>query len=136
MGESIEAGLAKPSDPDVRARLKRRRLEIAANDEELRAVEKAGTGKRDRELTPEVIERFSAMMRQALRGPDPHLRQGDLRMLVSEVRLSSQDLTIRGARPDLERAVARAADTPGAPVPASARTWRARNDSNVRPPDS
>ena len=124
--ESIEAGLAKPSDPDVRARLERRRLEMAAIEEELHTLEKAGTGKRGWEITPEVIERFSAMMRDALRGPDPHLRQGYLHMLVSEVRVSNQGLTIREAKPDLERAVARAAETPSAPVPTFARTWRAR----------
>ena len=134
--QAIEEGLARPSDPDVRSRLEQRRIEIAAIDEELRTLEAAGTAKRDRQITPEAIERFSAMMRDALRGPDPHLRQGYLHMLVSEVRLSNQGLIIRGAKPDLELAVARAAETPSAPVPTFARKWRARNDSNVRPPDS
>ncbi|WP_448585460.1 hypothetical protein [Thermaurantiacus sp.] len=58
-------------------------------------------------------------------------RQGYRHMRVSEVRLSNQGLIILGAKPDLERAGARAAETPGAPVPTSARTWRTREDSNL-----
>lgn len=140
--DAIEGGLAKPTDPDVRSRLEQRRLEVAALDEEIRTLDAETPGKRTRQITHEVIERFADMMRKALRGPDPHLRRGYLHMLVSEVRLSNTGLIIRGTRPDLEMAVARCAQATAstAPdtnvpemVPTFARKWRTREDSNLWP---
>lgn len=71
------------------------------------------------------------MVRDALHDPDPHLRKSWLHMLVPEVCLSNDGLVICGRTSDLEVLVARTADMHGAPVPAFARKWRTRHDSNV-----
>ncbi len=131
--DAIEAGLADPRDPEVRQRLEARNLELSVLDEEIRALEAQDRDRPHRQITPDVLDRFARLMREALRGPDPHLRKSYLHMLVSEVRLSNEGLVIRGHTSDLEVMVARSAESDRRLVPTFAQRWRTREDSNLWP---
>jgi site-specific DNA recombinase len=52
------------------------------------------------------------------------------------VTVNDEQVQIRGSRKALERAVIATVGTGRTKVPSFAREWRARKDSNLRPPDS
>ena len=132
--ETIEGGAASASDPDVAERMALHRERIKQLGNQIRVIE-GQEGAPARRITPEVLGRFSNMVRQALRGPDHGLRQDYLRLLVASVEMHADGLVIRGSKRALELAVA-AKKTGDGKVLTFAQNWCARNDSNVRPSDS
>ncbi len=129
--DAIEQGLADPKDPDIGARIEARRAEIRSINEEIRLIEAHDHDRQKRKITQDVLSRFGTLMSDALRWPDDALRKSYLHMLVSEVRLSNQGLTIRGRTNQLEMVVARSADAEQRLVPTFAKDWRTRQDSNL-----
>ena len=82
-----------------------------------------------RKITPEVVDRFGALVREKLRGNEPALRRGYVRLFVSQVVLAPQEIRITGPKQALARAVSRiSAD--GQLVPSFDREWCGREDSN------
>jgi site-specific DNA recombinase len=65
-------------------------------------------------------------------------RRDHLRALAQRVEVDMKEVRIMGAKSLLLRTLvaASSAKTVGFGVPSSVPKWRARNDSNVRPPDS
>ncbi|MGI4878215.1 MAG: recombinase family protein [Janthinobacterium lividum] len=130
----IEAGAASALDADVAERMVRARGNIKRLGDEIRLIEDQSSMP-SRRITPEIVARFADRVRSALRGSDPALRQGYVRLLISEVVLAGSELQIRGSKKALEAAVA-ARRNGDAEVLTFAQSWCARNDSNVRPSDS
>ena len=128
---TIECGSASPNDPDVAERMTLHRECIKQLGNEIRVIE-AQEGAPARRITPVVLERFADIVREALRGPDPGLRQDYLRLLVASVELHADGLVIRGSTRALELAVAAEKSGDGK-VLTFARNWCTRRDSNPRP---
>ena len=78
------------------------------------------------------MERMKAMLL------DPELGYGKqlLRYLVTDIRVETDQLTLRGSVPHLEKAVGEIKMGTTVTVPTFINTWRARQDSNPRPPGS
>ena len=90
----------------------------------------------ERSITPELIERFAALMRERLRTGNVALRQYYARSILTRVEVGKEEIRLVGSRKALEHATSRTDGKPLGVVPDIEREWRARNDSNVRPPDS
>lgn len=61
----------------------------------------------DRRITPELIDRFAALMRDRLRSGEPALRQYYARSIVARVDVGNQEIRLTGSKKALEHAVAR-----------------------------
>lgn len=81
-----------------------------------------------RRITADVVDRFGALVREKLRGDDPAVRRGYVRLFVSRVDLAPEEIRITGSKQALARAVSRiSAD---GQVPSFDRKWCGREDSN------
>lgn len=133
--ESIEAGLLDPKDKDLKTRLSGHQSRRAALSEQIDILERQCGDKRGR-IDSETIAVFAASLKKKLADPgDPALRKNYVQAFVSEVVMTKEQLTVRGPVASLVQAIS----TPGAvsaPVRTSMVNWRARKDSNLRPPDS
>jgi site-specific DNA recombinase len=132
--DMIDVGAAAATDADVAERMVKHRTRVKELGDEIRLIENQ-TAAPKRGVTPEAIERFAAMVREGLRGPDISLRKDYLHMLVETVEMRSDGLVIRGSKRTLEFAATTQKQS-GEGVLTFARKWCARNDSNVRPSDS
>jgi len=75
-----------------------------------------------RRITPEVVDRFGALVREKLRGNEPALRRGYVRLFVSEVTLAPHEIRITGSKQALARAVS-IISADGQLVPSLDREW-------------
>ena len=75
-------------------------------------------------------------LESASRHRDGFIARGYVRLLIEQVTVEADQVHIRGSRKALERAVIATAASARGKVPSFAREWRARKDSNLRPPDS
>ncbi len=73
-------------------------------------------------ITPDLIDRFSALIRDGLRNADPAMRKGYVRMFVSEVTVDDATVQIRGSKDALAHAVSKTAVN-GQKVPSFDREW-------------
>ena len=132
--ESIEAGLVDPKDKDLKKRLAGHQSRRAALDEEINLLERQCGNKQDR-VDRGTLTAFATGLKKKLTDPDtPALRKNYVQAFVSEVEMTKEQLTVRGPVASLVQAVS----TPGAdttPVRTSIVNWRARQDSNLWPPD-
>jgi site-specific DNA recombinase len=87
------------------------------------------------EITPERIEAFSTLMREKLDAGDTQARKAYLRSVISLVEVDDGKVRIIGDKATLATVIAGRQAGLGN-VRGFVRKWRARNDSNVRPPDS
>jgi hypothetical protein len=122
--ELVEQGLASPSDRDFAERLTHHRQRIAALTADIVSLERQ-LASSQRRITPDVLGRFSKLLREGLRGESPALRQAYVRLLIDDVTVESDKVQIRGSRKALERAVIATAASRGTKVPSFAREWRA-----------
>jgi site-specific DNA recombinase len=128
--ELVEQGLASPSDRDFAERLTHHRQRIAALTADITSLERQ-LASTQRRVTPEMVGKFGALLRDGLRGGNPALRQAYVRLLIEQVTVEADQVHIRGSRKALERAVIATAASARGKVPSFAREWRARKDSNL-----
>ena len=129
----VESGATAPDDPFLKERLATLKLRLTSVAEEIVALERQ-IGAKSSRITPEKVERFAAAMRAKLRdGGEPQVRRRYVRAFVGEVVMSREQIIIRGPNRALELAAAGEM-----PADDKVRTfmgeWRARQDSNLRPP--
>ena len=74
-------------------------------------------------------------MRTNISSGDTPFRRAYIRSVIDQVEVDDAEIRIIGRKSVLERLVMGGGAAP-AGVPSFVREWRARNDSNVRPPDS
>ena len=102
--------------------------------EEINLLERQCGNKQDR-VDRGTLTAFATGLKKKLTDPDtPALRKNYVQAFVSEVVMTKEQLTVRGPVASLVQAVS----TPGAdttPVRTSIVNWRARQDSNLWPPD-
>ncbi len=132
--ESIEAGLVDPKDKDLKKRLAGHQSRRAALDEEINLLERQCGNKHNR-VDRDTLAAFSAGLKKKLTDSEnPALRKNYVQAFVSEVVMSKDQLTVRGPVASLVQAVS-APGAVSAPVRTSMVNWRARQDSNLWPPD-
>ena len=132
--ESIETGLVDPKDKDLKKRLAGHQARRAALDEEINLLERQCGDKHDR-IDSDTISIFAASLKRKLTDPDnPALRKSYVQAFVSEVVMTKERLTVRGPVASLVQAVS-TPEADSAPVRTSMVDWRARQDSNLWPPD-
>ncbi|GAA4020967.1 recombinase family protein [Sphingomonas swuensis] len=121
--ELVEQGMASPSDRDFAERLTLHRQRVSTLTSNICSLERQLTSDR-RRITPELVEKFGALLREGLRNGNPALRQAYTRLLVDEVSVAAGEVCIRGSRKALETAVLASSAASRAPVPSSARDVR------------
>lgn len=132
--QAIEAGIVDLDDPQFRQRVEALKLRRDETAEDVKALEKrVNTGGVD--LSPEKLQAFSNAVKERLRNGDPAFRRAYLRLFVDQVELSDDAITIQGPKGALMQALGTDGDFTGTMVPSCDREWRARQDSNLRPPD-
>ncbi|HWK65715.1 MAG TPA: recombinase family protein [Rhizobiaceae bacterium] len=127
--ELVEMGELSPRDPQLAERLQAHNARLAAIAIEIRSLEQQLAHPR-REITDDVLSRFSQVVRRGLRQADPALRRAYLQLIVDEVEVTSETVTIRGSKTALEHAVFAGLDA-RLGVLTSIQEWRARQDSNL-----
>jgi site-specific DNA recombinase len=81
------------------------------------------------------IDAFARLMNQKLDTGDTNSRNGYIRSIIDAVEVDDHAIRIIGSRDILQAAIA-GKQIENGNVRSFVRKWRARNDSNVRPPDS
>jgi hypothetical protein len=75
-------------------------------------------------------------LRDKLYGGPPEFRQAYARLLMEEVRVTDEEIRIRGLKSVLVKCAADGIAEPAPKVLSFVQEWRARRDSNSWPPDS
>lgn len=83
------------------------------------------------EMAPELIERFSRVMRENVTSGEIPFRKAWLQAIVDRVEVGADLIRIIGDKASLECVAARAGSTAPPGVRSSIRKWRARKDSNL-----
>jgi len=84
-------------------------------------------------ILPSNIDAFSQAIRKHLTDPRTDFAKRYLQVLVDEVVINGNEATIRGSYDKLAMAVQKTKEGALDQVPSFMCSWRARNDSNVRP---
>jgi site-specific DNA recombinase len=135
--DAIENGVADLSDPMLKdriAKLKAVRDQARADAERAEdAIDRFGPS-----ITPQALKTFARQARRRMRTESGGYRRDHLRALAQRVEVDAKELRIMGSKSVLLRTLvaASSAKTAGFGVPSFIPKWRARRDSNPRPPDS
>jgi site-specific DNA recombinase len=86
-------------------------------------------------IDPALIERFGRTMREKFTSGSVPFRKAYLQSLIDVVEVDDHRIRIRASKDVLERAVL-AGEAARASGSQMSTRWRARKDSNLRPPDS
>jgi len=135
--DAIENGIADVSDP----MLKERVTELKAIRDQARADAERAAGAMDRlapSITPQALKTFASQARRRMRTEQGGYRRDHLRAPAQWVEVDAKEIRIMGAKSVLLRTLVAASSpkTGGFGVPSFVPKWRARKDSNLRPPDS
>ena len=120
--ELVETGLMSPRDPTVAKRFADHRTRVAALNDTIESLERQ-LEKGKRRITPEIIDRFGAMLREKLEAENPVLRKAYVRLIIGKVGLGNHQITICGSKLALEHALVRGDRHPGGVVPSFDREW-------------
>jgi site-specific DNA recombinase len=126
----IEEGIMKPSDPQFAQRLSDNREAVAAITSRIDVLE-SQLARWSRKITNAVLDKFSQQLSAKLHGEDSALRSAYLRMLVSEVKVSKDRVTITGSKAVLERGLAKGLPRLEGSVPIFDQKWCRLQDSNL-----
>jgi site-specific DNA recombinase len=85
-------------------------------------------------IDPSLIERFGRMMQEHFTNGSVPFRKAYLQSLITAIEVADRHVRIKGSKDLLEKAVIASQNGPGGCSQMST-TWRARKDSNFRPPD-
>ena len=135
--DAIENGVADLTDPMLKDRI----AELKAIRDQARgdaqraedAIERLGPS-----ITPQALKTFARQARKRMRTDSGGYRRDHLRALAQRVEVDGKEARILGSKSELLRTLvaASSAKTAGFGVPSFVPNWRARRDSNSRPPDS
>ena len=129
--EAVEAGNLPHSDT-LRARahqLEAKKGQAFIEMAKLKDRQELGSIK----VEPARIDAFCKVLKDRIADPDAGLGKAYLRLLVDEIRLEGNQLTVSGGYGKLADAFGMLKKMELGEVPSSIRVWRARDDSNVRP---
>ena len=97
------------------------------------ALDRAGPS-----ITPQALKTFASQARRRMRTESGGYRRDHLRALAQRVEVDAKEVRIMGSKSVLLRTLVAASSAKSAVfgVPNFIPKWRARRDSNSRPPDS
>ena len=133
--DAIESGVV-----DLDETVQRRAQQLKAAREAL-LVELAGV-RRDHSLPvvehikPSQVEAFGKVLRDKLLANDSPLAKSYINLLVDEIRVNGKEAVIKGSNRGLATTLSFIQGGKADQVPSFIRDWRARRDSNSRPPGS
>ena len=120
--ELVETGLMSARDPVFAKRLSDHRARIASLNATIDSLERQ-LQRGARRITPDVIARFGELLRERLTAEDPVLRKAYVNMIIGQVALANDQITISGAKTALEHALVRGDRALSALVPSFDREW-------------
>jgi site-specific DNA recombinase len=133
--DAIENGVADLTDPMLKDRI----AELKAIRDQARgdaqraedAIERLGPS-----ITAQALKTFAKQARNRMRTESGGYRRDHLRALAQRVEVDAKEVRIMGSKSVLLRTLvaASSAKTAGFCVPSFVPKWRARRDSNSRPP--
>ena len=129
----IEEGLTNARDALFAERLADHHRAIA----QLEASERSLAGQLAigrRRIDEATVERFGILLRDRIASGDPALRRNYIRLFVSGIIVTDEQITVSGTRAALEAAVAHGNRNGVPAVPSFDREWCRLQDSNLRPP--
>ena len=126
----VEQGVMGPRDPAFAERMAENRTALAGVSSRIEVLE-AQLAKGKRQIDEQTIDRFGEMLRGKIRGGDSSLRSAYLKMFVTEVRVSDEEIIISGPVPALENGVAVGLPVKEGAVPIFDREWCPEEDSNL-----
>jgi site-specific DNA recombinase len=135
--DAIESGIADLGDPMLKDRI----TELKATRDQARADAERAEGALDRlgpVITPAALKTFARTARRRMRTESGGYRRDHLRALAQRVEVDAKEVRIMRSKSVLLRTLVAvsSAKTAGFGVPSFVPQWRARKDSNLRPPDS
>ena len=126
----VEEGLANARDTLFAERLADHRRAIA----QLEASERSLAGQLAigrRRIDEATVERFGILLRDRIASGDPALRRNYIRLFVSGIIVTDEQITVSGTRAALEAAVAHGNRNGVPAVPSFDRKWCPEEDSNL-----
>lgn len=126
----VETGQMGPRDPIFAKRMDENRSALAAATSRIDTLE-TQLAKGSRKITPTSVKRFGELLSTKLRDNDSALRTAYLRMLVSNVTVSKEQIVITGPNAVLENGVCNGAPRLEGMVPIFDREWCRLRDSNT-----
>ncbi|WP_089217432.1 recombinase family protein [Sphingopyxis indica] len=134
--DAIESGVADLNDGALKERiasLKAIRDQATADAERTQlALDSSG----NQAVSPDMLKAFARMARERMRLDDGGYRRDHLRALAQRVEVADDEVRIMGSKSELLRTLVAASsvETAAFGVQSSVLKWRARQDSNLRPP--
>jgi site-specific DNA recombinase len=135
--DAIESGLVDKDDSVLKERmagLKALRDQAKADAERTQvALDSAG----NQAVSPDMLKTFARRARERIRLDNGGYRRDHLRALAQRVEVADDEVRIMGSKSELLRTLVAASSGQSAAfgVHSSVLKWRARRDSNPRPPD-
>ncbi|WP_264583801.1 recombinase family protein [Sphingobium sp. B7D2B] len=133
----VAQGIMSPRDPALAEKLSEHRARIATLSERANLLERQ-LNRGGTILTPDLIKRFSQLIRDRLRDDESPLRRSYVRMFVDEVIVgaapdkgSEPHIIVRGSQSTIETAVISAAVSTKGQLPIFDREWCRLGDSNT-----
>ena len=127
---TIESGAMRPDDPLFVERMAHNRARKAALEADVESLERQLATSKVR-ISEDMIQAFAEKMARALLDESDQFRKDYVRLFVSRVELSAQEIRIKGTKSALERALVRDAGPPDGMVPIFDREWCPEEDSNL-----
>ena len=128
--ELVETGMMSPKDPELAKRMSLHRSRITALDTTIDSLERQ-LARGAARITPEAVDRFGETLKQALVEGESAFRKAYVRMLVQQVALTNDEISITGSKLALEHALARSSRGKAPVVPSFDREWCPEEDSNL-----
>lgn len=126
---AMEHGAMRPDEPEFIERMAVNRARKTALEADVESLERQISTSKVR-ITEKMIGEFAQKMARALREGDPVFRTAYVRLFVSRVELSSEEIRIFGTKDALERALIQDSRSQDGTVPIFDRDWCPWPDSN------
>lgn len=130
--EIVEEGMMSVRDPIFATKLAEANASIAALSETEHSL--AGQlGSASNQITDEAIQRFGEALRANIMAENSAMRRAYVRLLVSNVTVNDNEITIAGSKAALENAAQKGDPANCAAVPSFDRKWCQKRDRDVSP---
>jgi DNA invertase Pin-like site-specific DNA recombinase len=127
---AIESGAMRPDEPQFVERMAHNRARKSALEADVRSLERQLSTSKIK-ISEEMIAAFADRMANALREGEPQFRAAYVRLFVSRVELSAEEIRIFGSKSALERALIHDGEPVQGEVPIFDREWCRLQDSNL-----
>ena len=125
----VENGAMEPDDPELKTRLAQLKAQATELDADI-AAQQAGLLSGTPTITSHRLKTLADEMQERFRSGPPELRQAYMRLLLNQVVVDREEITLSGSNAILERLAANGASASASEVISFALAWRPGRDSN------